>query len=179
METHLTKAKWNLDTSHSELLFKVKHLMISNIKGEFRKFTAEIDGDDFTKDPITVSIETGSIFTNDEKRDEHLRGEEFFDSAKFPEIHFESSSILPNGVDHYYLKGVLTIKDISKEVVLHLIYNGHNRDPWGNEKAGFSLSGTINRSDWGLIWNTPLETGGFLLGEIVQLNAEIQMVRHF
>lgn len=179
METHLTKAKWNLDASHSELMFKVKHLMISNIKGEFRKFTAEIDGDDFTKDPIKVSIDTGSIFTNDEKRDEHLRGEEFFDSGKFPEINFESTSILPNGVDHYYLKGMLTIKDISKEVVMHLVFNGNNRDPWGNEKAGFSLSGTINRSDWGLIWNTPLETGGFLLGEIVQLNVEIQMVRHF
>lgn len=169
--------KWVLDATHSELLFKVKHLMISNVKGEFRKFTAEIDGDDFTKSPIKVTIEAGSVFTNEENRDGHLKSADFFDIEKYPEISFVGSSFTKKGDDQYQLTGNLTIKGISKEISLDVEFGGINKDPWGNEKAGFSVSGKINRKDWSLNWNAALETGGVLVSEEVKINAEVQFVK--
>lgn len=177
METHLNKTKWILDPAHSELLFKVRHLMISNVKGEFRKFTIEVDGEDFRKDPVRVRIETASIYTNDDSRDAHLRSADFFDSENHPEIIFESKSIKEAGKDEFKLTGNLSIRGIQKEVELNLTFNGTNKDPWGNEKAGFSLSGSLNRSEWGLNWNAALEAGGVLVSETVQLSADIQLIR--
>ena len=176
METHLNKAKWILDPSHSEVLFKVRHLMISNVKGEFRKFSVEVDGNDFRQDHIKVQIQTESVFTNDDNRDTHLRSADFFDSANHPEIHFESSKITKISEEDYTLSGMLTIKGISREIDLNLTFNGTKKDPWGNEKAGFSVNGNINRNDWGLTWNAALEAGGLLVSEMVQLSADIQLV---
>jgi polyisoprenoid-binding protein YceI len=176
METHLSKSKWILDPAHSELEFKVRHLMISNVKGTFRKFHAEVDGNDFTKDPIRVQIETASVNTNDENRDAHLRGADFFDSENFPEMLFESRSLTSTGQDEYKLKGLLTIRGIANEVELDLSFNGTNKDPWGNEKAGFSLKGSINRTDWGLKWNAALEAGGVLVGEQIHISGDIQLM---
>lgn len=177
MENHLNKSKWILDPAHSELEFKVRHLMISHVKGVFRKFHAEVDGDDFSTDPIMVKVDAASVYTNDDNRDAHLRGPDFFDAEKYPEILFESQSLNKTGGPEYKLKGLLTIRGVSKETELELTFNGKNKDPWGNEKAGFSLNGFINRTDWGLKWNAALETGGVLVGEQVQLSAEIQLVR--
>jgi polyisoprenoid-binding protein YceI len=173
----MTKIKWLSDASHSEVVFKVKHLMITNVKGEFRKFSAEIGGEDFTKSPIRVTLDATSIFTNDEKRDGHLMSADFFDTEKFPEIVFESTSVKNKGGDDYEMTGNLTMKGISKEVTLDVEFGGINKDPWGNEKAGFSISGKFNRKDWGLNWNAALETGGVLVGEEVKLNAEVQFVK--
>ncbi len=178
METSV-KTKWNIDASHSELLFKVKHLMITNVKGDFRKFTAEVDAanDDFTDAEIKLSIDAASVFTNNEDRDNHLRSADFFDSEKFPHITFESTSFKKVNGDDYKLTGFLTIKGISKEITLNAEFGGLNRDPWGNDKAGFSISGAFNRKDWGLNWNAALETGGVLVSDEVKMSAEVQFVK--
>ena len=171
--------KWVLDPTHSELLFKVKHLMITNVKGEFRKFNAEAttQGEDFSTAQITVSIDASSVFTNNDDRDNHLRSADFFEVEKYGELTFASSSLTKNGDDEYKLSGLLTIRGVSKPVELEVEFGGINKDPWGNMKAGFSLNGKISRKEWGLNWNAALETGGVLVSDEVRLSAEIQMVK--
>jgi polyisoprenoid-binding protein YceI len=169
--------KWVLDPSHSEIMFKVKHLMIANVKGEFVKFKAEIDGPDFSESPVNVSIDASSISTNDDARDNHLKGTDFFDTDHYKEITFEGTSYKKVKDDQYELRGMLKIKGISKEVKLDVEFGGISRDPWGNEKAGFSVSGTINRKDWGLTWNAPLEAGGVLVSDEVKILADVQFVK--
>ncbi len=170
-------SKWVLDPTHSEILFKVKHLMITNVKGEFRKFSASIAGEDFQNSPIEVSIDASSIFTNEENRDGHLKSADFFDVENHKELTFKSTSVNKIDNENYKLIGILTIKGISKEISLDLEFGGINKDPWGNQKAGFSVNGKINRKDWELNWNAPLETGGFLVSEEVALMAEVQFVK--
>jgi polyisoprenoid-binding protein YceI len=172
-----TNSTWVLDPTHSEILFKVKHLMITNVKGEFRKFSASILGEDFTTAPIEVNIDAASIFTNEDNRDGHLKSADFFDVENHTAITFKSSSVSKIDSENYELKGQLTIKGISNEVSLKVEFGGINKDPWGNQKAGFSVSGKINRKDWGLTWNAPLETGGLLVSEEVSLMAEVQFVK--
>jgi len=171
------KTKWVTDPAHSELMFKVKHMMITNVKGEFRKFQAEIDGEDLTKSPVKVTIDASSIFTNEDTRDNHLKSADFFDVENHKELLFESTSFEKVDDDDYKLNGMLTIKGVSKEVTLDVEFGGVNKDPWGNEKAGFSLEGKINRKDWGLNWNAALETGGVLVSDQVRISAEVQFVR--
>lgn len=173
----LVKSHWALDSAHSELLFKVKHMMIANVKGEFRKFDAEIAGEDFRTSKITVTIDTASIFTNSEDRDNHLRSVDFFDVENHPKMTFVSSKLIDKGNAHYELNGILTIREISKEVSLDVVFGGINKDPWGNEKAGFSIEGSINRKDWNLNWNAALETGGVLVSDEVKISGEIQLTK--
>lgn len=178
METQ-GKTKWVIDPAHSEILFKVRHLMITNVKGEFRKFTAEAvsDGNDFSSGSVNVTIDASSVFTNNDDRDAHLKSADFFDVEKHKEITFQSTSVKKVDDDEFKLTGLLTIKGISNEITLDVEFGGTNKDPWGNEKAGFSLSGKINRKDWGLNWNAALETGGVMVGDEVKINAEIQFTR--
>jgi polyisoprenoid-binding protein YceI len=177
MEQTATATRWILDPSHSELLFRVKHLMIANVKGEFRKFNAIVDGDDFAKSKVKVNIDASSIFTNEENRDTHLKSADFFDVEKHREIVFESKSIAKMDDEKYQLTGDLSIKGVKKEVILNADFGGVNTDPWGNEKAGFSVSTKINRKDWGLNWNAALETGGVLVSDEVRIEGEVQFVR--
>ncbi len=179
METVVTttKTKWVADPTHSEIVFKVKHLMITNVKGAFRKFEAEFDGEDFTKSRISATIDAASIFTNDEKRDAHLKGVDFFDVENYSTLNFEGTSLKKIDDENYELTGKLIIKGISKEVKFYVEFGGINKDPWGNEKAGFSLTGKINRKDWGLNWNAALETGGVLVSEEVKISAEVQFIK--
>ena len=175
-----TKTKWTLDPTHSEIVFKVRHMMITNVKGEFRKFDASIltDGEDFSKSSlIDLTIDAGSIYTNDDSRDGHLKSEDFFDVEKFPTLTFEGRSLTKVRDDEYELSGILTIKGVSKDVRLNVEFGGVNKDPWGNEKAGFSLTGKINRKDFGLNWNAALETGGVLVSDEVKISAEVQFVK--
>ena len=165
---------WQLDPTHSELGFKVKHLMITNIKGEFRNFSAEIDGEDFSKAAISATIDTSSIFTNEDNRDAHLKNADFFDVDNHKEIIFKGNSYTKIDDENYELTGMLSIKGISKEIKLAVEYGGTSKDPWGNEKMGFSINGKINRNDYGLNFNAALETGGFLLGEEVKISADLQ-----
>jgi polyisoprenoid-binding protein YceI len=175
--TTTTTTKWAIDPAHSELTFKVKHLMITNVKGEFRNFDVEIDGDDFTKSPITVTIDAASISTNNDPRDRHLKSGDFFDVEKYPTLKFKSTSFKKVDDNKYALKGLLTIRDVSKEVKLDVELGGISKDPWGNEKAGFSIEGNLNRKDFGLNWNAALETGGVMVSEEVRISADLQFVK--
>lgn len=171
--------KWVLDPTHSELNFKVKHLMISNVKGEFQKFEIALhsDGDDFRKASVSVKIDAASIYTNQADRDAHLRSADFFDVENYPTITFEGTSCSRFDEENYRLVGQLTIRGISREVSLSVEFGGIGTDPWGNVKAGFSISGQINRKDFGLNWNNTLEAGGVLVGEEVKISGEVQLVK--
>jgi len=169
--------KWVVDPIHSEIVFKVKHLMITNVKGEFRNFFVEVDNEDFIKSKIKVTIDATSISTNDSKRDGHLRSADFLDVENHKDILFEGTSFVQLNDKKYLLKGMLTIKGISNEISLDVEFGGINKDPWGNEKVGFSISGKIKRKDWGLNWNAALETGGVLLSDEVRISAEVQFAK--
>lgn len=172
-----TATTWVLDPTHSEIMFKVRHMMITNVKGEFKNFTIDVDGEDITKAKFNVNIDAASIDTNNEQRDAHLKSADFFDVENFKELTFSGTSFTPKGDDEFELKGILTIKGVSKEAKLDVEFGGINKDPWGNEKAGFSIEGKINRKDWGLNWNTALETGGVLVSDEVKISGEIQFVK--
>jgi polyisoprenoid-binding protein YceI len=174
-----TKTKWVLDPAHSEITFKVKHMMITNVRGEFRKFNAEAisDENDLIGSSIKANIDAESIFTNANDRDAHLKNADFFDAENHKELTFTGISFTKTAENKYLLKGNMTIKGITKEVLFDVEFGGVNKDPWGNEKAGYSLNGKIYRKDWGLNWNAALEAGGVLVGEEVKISAELQLVK--
>lgn len=172
-------SKWISDPTHSELLFKIKHLMITNVKGEFQKFNVSIEskGNDFSDAKVSAVIDTDSIFTNNTDRDAHLRSADFFDAEKYPKITFNSTELNKLDDDNYQLKGILDMHGIEKELILDVEFGGFAKDPYGNHKAGFSVSGKLNRKDWGLNWNAALEAGGVMVSDEVRINAEIQFVQ--
>ncbi|RYF20556.1 MAG: polyisoprenoid-binding protein [Flavobacteriales bacterium] len=174
----MATTKWALDPTHSELQFKVKHLMITTVTGSIKSFTAELtsEGDEFTNADISFSGEINSIDTGNGDRDGHLKSGDFFDAEKYPTITFKSTSVEKDGSD-YVVKGDLTIKDVTKAVKLIAEFGGIATDPWGNTKAGFTLSGKINRTEFGLTWNAALETGGVMVSEDVKLLGELQFVK--
>lgn len=165
--------KWNLDPTHSEITFKVKHMMISNVKGQFKNFSAEIESEDDTfKNAKTAAIiQTDSVDTNNPDRDAHLKGEEFFNASANPQITFETDSLNDE------ITGNLTINGVTKQIKLDVDFGGINMDPWGNTKAGFSFEGKIKRSDFGLNWNAALEAGGVLVSDEVKIAGELQFVK--
>lgn len=176
----LTKTKWAIDPAHSEFEFKVKHLMITNVKGVFRDVNVHVftEGNDFLTSEIEVRIETASISTNDEKRDAHLKSADFFDVENHKQIVFISKKLeKTNRENEYILYGTMAIKGISVPVKLDVVFQGFMKDPWGVEKAGFEVTGEISRRDWELNWNASLETGGVLVGDTVKINCEIQLVK--
>lgn len=175
----MAKTKWTLDPLHSELGFKIKHLMISNVSGSFTKFQAEAEteGEDFTAAQISLTADMASITTNNQQRDSHLRNGDFFDVEKHPELKFSSTKIEKTGDESFTLYGDLTMKGITKPVTLNVEYSGVTKDPWGGERAGFTVTGRIKRSDWGVTFNAALEAGGVALGEEVKLHSEIQLVK--
>ncbi|WP_426480828.1 YceI family protein [Chryseobacterium sp. R2ACT005] len=165
--------KWILDPTHSEITFKVKHMMISNVKGSFRTFTAEIESEDefFANAKTTATIQTDSVFTNNTDRDNHLKSAEFFNAEVHPTITFESQAL------NNSIVGNLTINGITKPVDLDVDFGGINVDPWGNTKAGFSFEGKISRKDFGLNWNATLEAGGVMVSDDVKVAGELQFVK--
>ena len=171
--------KWNLDTMHSEITFKVKHMMIANVSGQFTKFNADAvtNGDDFATAKINFTADANSINTNNEHRDGHLKSPDFFDAEKFTHLKFESTSMTKKNEDEFTLHGNLTIKEITKPVSLNVNFGGIGKDPYGNTKAGFTIEGKINRKDFGLSWNAALETGGVLVGEDIKIHSEIQLAQ--
>lgn len=176
----MTKTKWIADPTHSEVGFKIKHLMITNVSGSFEKFDAEAEteGDDFQHANISFTADIASVNTNNEQRDAHLQSPDFFDAEKFPQLKFKATnSTKPDEDGNYELTGDLTIRDITKPVKLNVEFAGIAKDPWGNTKAGFSLSGKLSRKDFGLTWNAATETGGVLVSDDVRLNAEVQLVK--
>ncbi|RZK77557.1 MAG: polyisoprenoid-binding protein [Pedobacter sp.] len=174
----MATTNWALDPTHSELQFKVKHLMITTVTGNIKSFQAELasEGDDFTNANISFSGDINSIDTGNGDRDGHLKSGDFFDAEKYPAITFKSTSVEKDGSD-YIVKGDLTVKDVTKAVKLTAEFGGIATDPWGNTKAGFTLSGKINRTEFGLTWNAALETGGVMVSEDVKILGELQFVK--
>lgn len=173
-----TQTKWSLDQAHSEIAFKIRHLMITNIRGSFKTFDANIytTDKDFTTAEIDLWIDASSINTGDAKRDEHLKGVDFFDTQNHKQITFTSSTIGKEDKDgNHELWGELTIKGITKNVKLIVQFGGIVTDPWGNEKAGFTLTGKINRSDWELTWNATMETGGVMVSDEINISCEVEL----
>ena len=170
---------WQIDPSHSEVGFSVKHLMISTVRGRFSgvQGTITIDDEDVTRSSVDVEIDASTIDTREEKRDAHLRSPDFFAVEKYPTIRFRSSRIEPLGGDRLRITGDLTIRDVTREVVLEGADEGRGRDPWGGERAGFSATGTIDRREFGLTWNQALETGGVLVSNDIKLVVEAQAVK--
>jgi len=173
----MTTTKWILDPTHSELGFKIKHLMISNVSGTFTDFRAEMGGDDFESAQIHVQVNMASIGTNNLQRDEHLRTSDFFDVKKYPEMLFESTGVKKIDQENYNVYGNLTMKGITKPVQLNVEYSGVTKDPWGGERAGFTVTGKIKRSEWGVNFNALLETGGVALSDEVKIHGELQLVK--
>jgi len=175
----MAQTKWILDSTHSELGFKIKHLMITNVSGSFKNFKAEVDTEetDFSTAQINLSAEMASISTNNEQRDAHLLNADFFEVEKYPEMKFKSTKVEKIDSDTYSLFGELTMKGVTKPVRLSVEYNGLSKDPWGGERAGFVVNGKIKRSDWGVNFNGVLETGGVMLSEEVKIIGEIQLVK--
>lgn len=175
----MATTKWLLDPTHSELGFKIKHLMISNVSGSFQNFSveAETEGTDFTTAKITVTADMSSISTNNAQRDAHLRTADFFEVEQHPELKFVSTRIEMVDSDTFTLYGNLSLKGVTKPVKLNVEFSGVTKDPWGSERAGFTVSGKINRSEWGVNFNGVLETGGLMLGEEVKIHSEAQLVK--
>ena len=169
---------WVLDPTHSEVQFKVKHLVISTVTGSFKKFegTLETDNDDFTGAAVTFSLDVNSIDTNQDQRDGHLKGADFFDAETYPAITFKSTSFEKDGSD-YTLKGDLTIKDVTKPVKLAAEFGGVATDFYGNTKAGFDVTGKINRKDFGLVWDGVTEAGSVVLGSDIKLIINVQFAK--
>ncbi len=169
---------WNIDPTHSEIQFKVKHLVISTVTGYFRSFngTIESEGDSFEGANVTFEADVDSIDTNTEDRDNHLKSDDFFNAEKYPKLKFESTSFKNISGDNYELTGNLTIRDITKEVTLDVTHGGTVQDPYGQTKAGFELSGTINRKDFDLKWNAVTEAGNVVVGDKVNLYMNVQVV---
>lgn len=171
----MSTIQWNLDPSHSELRFKVKHLGISTVSGSFEVISGSISADEtFTSADISFSADAESISTNNADRDNHLKSGDFFEVEKFESVTFEAKGV---DLTQDTIEGTLTIKGITHPVKLDLEFAGAAKDPWGNEKAGFSVSGKIKRSSWGLTWNAALETGGVLVSDDVKISAEVQFVK--
>ena len=172
-------ATWALDPTHSEAQFKVKHLVISTVTGTFKSFDGsfESENEDFEGAAISFSLDTNSIDTNQEQRDGHLKSADFFDVENFPKITFKSTSFTKKKGDDYKLVGDLTIKDVTKSVELEVELGGIAVDPYGNTKAGFEVSGKINRKDFGLTWSAITEAGAVVVGEDIKLQFNVQFIK--
>jgi len=175
----MTNQTWALDPTHSELQFKIKHLMISTVTGQFNDFKASVEttGDNFVNAKVHFEATVDSISTNNEQRDAHLKNGDFFDADKYPVIIFESEKMEKTGEDEYKLHGALTMRGVSKKIILNAEFGGITKDPWGNTRTGFSVTGKINRNDFGMSFGAVSETGGLLLGDEVKINANVQFVK--
>jgi polyisoprenoid-binding protein YceI len=169
---------WTFDTAHSTIAFSVRHMVISKVHGRFTKWSGSfaIDADTGAPALTDVTIETASIETNEAQRDAHLRSADFFDAERFPNIHFKSTGVTRAG-DDFVIAGDLTIRGVTLPVRLAVESGGTGKDPWGNLRAGFSARTTINRKDFGLVWNAALETGGVLVGEKVEIAIEVEAIK--
>jgi len=169
---------WNIDPAHSEVQFKVKHLVITTVTGRFTNFSGVIHTDEnFENTDISFEIEAASISTNNEQRDAHLKSADFFDVGKHSQILFRGDYLRRKRDDEFELIGDLTIKGITRPIALAVEYAGTMTDPWGNVKSGFEVKGVLNRKDFGLNWNATTEAGGLLVSEDVKLVVNLQLIK--
>ncbi len=179
MTTQTAVQTWNIDKTHSIAEFAVKHMMVSTTKGRFADFEGviEIDEEHPTLSSVRASIDTASVDTKEATRDEHLRSDDFFSSERFPTMTFASTRVERVDEENYRVIGDLTIRDVTREVVLDTEFSGQAADPWGNQRAGFTATTKINRKDFGLNWNNVLEAGGVLVSDTVKITLNIEAVR--
>lgn len=170
--------KWVIDAAHSDIRFKVKHLMISNVSGKFTRFEGLVttSGNDFSTAVVNVAVDAASISTEVADRDAHLRSADFFDTDNHPALLFEAKGLRPLEDDIFELTGDLTMRGVTKPLSLKAEFGGVAKDPWGNVKAGFTITGKLNRKDWGLTWNAALEAGGFMVGEEIRISSDVELV---
>lgn len=170
--------RWAFDPAHSSAEFSVKHMVISTVRGRFSKVDVDVDFDEGQpeRSKLAVRIDVASIDTRESKRDDHLRSEDFFDVATYPQMRFESTRVTRNGDGRYAVEGNLTIKGVTRPVSLDAELTGFGKDPWGNRRAGFSATTRVNRRDFGLTWNVALETGGVLVGDEVKISIDGELV---
>jgi polyisoprenoid-binding protein YceI len=175
---HADAVEWKLDPSHTSIGFSVPHLVVSSVDGRFKEATAKINLDDadVTKSEVAVEINAASIDTGDAKRDDHLKGPDFFDAKKFPKLSFKSTKVAKSGAG-YKLSGNLTIRDVTKPVTLDATLSAPVKTPWGNQARAAKLTGKIKRSEFGLKWNKALEAGGFVVGEDVTINVSAEVTK--
>lgn len=173
------QTKWNLDKSHSSVKFSVQHLVISETEGNFKVYDGSINSPsaDFNNAQVNFTVDVNSINTDDEKRDAHLKGDDFFNAEKYPTMKFTSTSLKKVKGNMYTMEGNLTIRDVTKKVKFAVVYNGTVKDPWGNTKAGFKASGKINRKDYGLKWSATTEAGGAVVGDEVQMLINVEFAQ--
>jgi polyisoprenoid-binding protein YceI len=175
----MTNTEWNIDTTHTQIGFAVRHMVVSKVRGRFGKYAGKLalDEVDFTRSSVAVTIDASSIDTGAADRDTHLRSPDFFDVARFPELVFRSGRIERVGNDRYRVHGDLTIRDVTRAVELDVEIGGRGMDPWGNERIGLFAKTSIDRKDFGLTWNQVLETGGILVGDRIDIELDVQAVR--
>lgn len=175
----MTISKWALDPAHSSVDFSIRHMMIANVKGAFHNFSATIEADptDLTTATIEFTVDTASVDTRNKDRDAHLVSADFFDVENFPNLTFRATNIEKNDEGEYNVTGDLTLHGVTKQETFAVTFEGQGKDPWGNEKVGFSATGSVNRSDYGLTWNAALETGGVLVGDKVKINLQLQAAK--
>lgn len=172
-------ALYKIDTDHSDIIFKVKHLMISSVSGHFKKFdaTLEVDEEDFASAKVTFEADAGSIDTKNSDRDTHLKSDDFFAAEQHPKITFQSTKIEQVSDTEFKMTGDLTVRDTTKPVELRVEYTGKTKDPWGKERMGFEITGKINRKDFGLKWSAVTEAGGLVVADDVKLIMNVEMVK--
>ena len=169
---------WKIDPSHSEIQFFVRHMMIAKVRGRFREFEGTIHVGERPEDSrVEVVIEAASIDTRDRTRDEHLRSADFLDVERYPELRFASTSVRPGDKDRWQVTGDLTVRDVTRPVVLDVEYDGAMVDPWGNLRAGFLATTEIDRENFDITWNQALEAGGFLVGKGVRIEIDVEAIR--
>jgi len=170
---------YKIDAAHSEITFKVKHLMITNVTGSFTKFdaTMEAEQEDFSDAKISFEADVDSISTNNEQRDGHLKGDDFFAAEKFPKLSFKSTSFTKESDSAYTLIGDFTLRGVTKSIQLAVEFGGTATDPYGQVKSGFELNGKINRKDFGLTWGAVTEAGGVVVSDEVKLHLDVQMIK--
>jgi polyisoprenoid-binding protein YceI len=175
----MTLSTWKIDPSHSAIAFSVRHMVVSKTRGRFTRWNGELQFDPANPaaSSVAVNIEPASLDTADADRDAHLRSPDFFDVEKFPTASFRSTKVEDQGGDRYRITGDLTLRGVTRPVVLEVTYEGSGKDPWGGERAGFNATTTIDRRHFGLEWNKALETGGLLVGEKVDLTLEIEALK--
>ncbi|MDE3838995.1 hypothetical protein C0966_06350 [Bacillus methanolicus] len=175
----MAKSRWAIDTAHSSVEFSVRHMMIAKVKGSFDNFSASIEADptDLTTADIEFNVDVASINTRNSDRDAHLRSADFFDAENYPSLTFKSTKIVKKDDDEYEVTGDLTIRGVTRQETFTVTFEGQGKDPWGNEKVGFSAEGKINRSDYGLTWNAALETGGVLIGDQIKISLSIEAAK--
>lgn len=177
--TTTTNTLWQIDPTHSEVQFKVKHLVISTVTGSFSSFEGKVEteGDNFDNASACFAADIDSISTNNKDRDNHLKSEDFFNAEAYPRLSFESTAFEKAGDGRYAVNGKLTIREVTKEIKLDVTHGGTVEDPYGNTKAGFEISGSINRKEFGLSWDAVTEAGNVVVGDEIKLQLNVQLVK--